>query len=108
MEELLDNEGYPTEYTLEKIKNWEIRGDHDFLEIMEFIKSVWHYPPYVTKEGNVYILVTLGWSGNEDIIGAMEQNLRLHAFYWYSSQRGGKYIYAPINYDAPISWIVNK
>jgi hypothetical protein len=102
MEELLDDNGYPTEYALEKITNWnlwDLESLGSFAKLMEFIKTLWYYPDYVNNdENNVYTLVTIGWSGNEDIIRAMEKNSALQCLYWYSSERGGKHVYAPMGY----------
>jgi hypothetical protein len=99
MEELVDDDGYPTEYALGRIANWEICNVQDFVNLMKFIKSIWYYPECITNdENNAHTLITLGWSGNEDIIEAMENNVTLQFFYWYSSERGGKYVYAPMNY----------
>jgi hypothetical protein len=99
--ELLDNDGYPTDYALEKIEKWKINiHPEDFISLMELIKSIWYYPDYIkenTKE-HAYTLITGGWSGNEDIIYAMKQNTLLHCFYWYSSERGGAHVYAPMGY----------
>ena len=99
-EELLDEEGYPTEESLEKIKKWEIKSDDDFEKLMDFIKKLWYYPDFLKKNKNKeYTLITGGWSGNEDIIGAMKNNIILHITYWKSSERGGKHIYQSLSQE---------
>lgn len=97
-EEGLDEDGYPTEYTLNVIRNWPIRTDEDLAAIMSYIKQIWYCPNRMTNEGLHYTLVTSGWSGNEDIIGAMRDNVMLHILYWYTSRRGGHHEYKPLNY----------
>lgn len=97
-DDILDEDGYPTEYALEKIAGWKVDTYDKFLSLMEFIKTLWYYPDYIVENGESFTLITGGWSGNEDIIYAMKQNVLLHCFYWYSSERGGKHVYAPMGY----------
>jgi len=37
---------------------------------------------------------TGGWSGNEELIGAMRMNFILWSQWWWSSRRGGHYVFA--------------
>lgn len=98
--ELLDGEGYPTEYALKRIQEWDVLEHNKFVSLMDFVKSIWQYPEHISEENKVYTLVTNGWSGNEDIIDAMQQNMMLNILYWCSSERGGKHVYAPMsNYE---------
>lgn len=88
--------GYPTEEELNKIKTWEIHSIEDYHALMRYIKSLWAYPDYFKRDYNypdAYRLVTGGWSGNVQIIQAMNENHVLIAFYWYSSDRGGLHIF---------------
>lgn len=80
---------YPTRDQLDKIKNWDYK---DFIGCMEFIKEIWHWSSWgFFKRENIYWLHTGGWSGNEDIVGAMEENEMLWQLHWVSSERGGHY-----------------
>lgn len=97
----LGDDGYPTESTLKKITKWNVMK-LGCLPLLRAIKPIWAYseagyftenPP--TKDGFTgtdeitFKLSTAGWSGNEDIISALEENTLFWAFCWYSSQRGG-------------------
>ena len=93
-----DNDGYPTEETLETIAEW--RGS--YRDLLEFARQAWHWLDYVsiakTKNtfGNEvleYTFVTGGWSGNEDVISALHKNIVFYAFCWKESHRGGRHIY---------------
>jgi hypothetical protein len=100
-QEPLDSDGYPTDYAIEKIETWKIDGKLEtYISLMDFIKSLWRYPDYILEdpENHVYTLITGGWSGNEQIVYAMKQNMLLNCFYWFSSERGGKHVYAPLSY----------
>jgi len=83
---------YPTENELEEIKNWRITDIHG---LMEHIREYWEKWGAWKKEGDIYTLATGGWNGNEEIICAMQENIIWWAMYWYSSNRGGHYVFAP-------------
>ena len=88
--ELLDDDGYPTDETLARIRTWPC-GDFDGL--MAFINSIW-WQKYGWKEARGYVhMSTGGWSGNEDIISALRENRVFWAMFWYSNKRGGHYIF---------------
>lgn len=95
----MDSEGYPTEDELDQIKNWFA---HDFRSLIDFIESRWAYPDYIKREvvkdrfqGHIlqWTLCTAGWSGNESIINALLQNQLFCMIWYYSWQRGGKYVF---------------
>lgn len=91
MSELLDDDGYPTDFALEEIKRvGNLEGDIKArtAEFIELIRSVWHWPEwgFLEREGENIIgkkcpileLHTGGWSGNESVIDAMHET-----FFWY-------------------------
>ena len=81
-------DGYPEEHELEKIETWDC---DDFKGMMDFVASLWYYPDYFEQDGGTYRLSTGGWSGNEEIIGAMKQNSIFWLMCWQMSKRGGHY-----------------
>jgi len=84
---------YPTDEFLEEIKKEELPEFHAF---MAKIKEQWEFADWGwSQEGNFYRISTGGWSGNEDIIGAMRSNFVFWSLYWCQSRRGGHYIFAP-------------
>jgi hypothetical protein len=93
--ELLDSCGYPTDEVLERIRKWELKYKSDYYALMALVKSIWAYPQCFKKYGDRYTLVTLGWSGNEDIIHALHSNAVFYLICWKSSERGGRYVYEP-------------
>ena len=48
---------------------------------------------FVYRDGPNICFVTRGWSGNELIIGAMEQNHAMWSICWESSHRGGLHVF---------------
>lgn len=101
-DDLLDEDGYPTEGALEIVKLWhwdDVKG------WFEFINSIWHLKSWGWHEGKEphewhkdemvyrYNISTAGWSGNESIIHAMEENSMLWHITWVQSRRGGHYIF---------------
>jgi len=99
-----DKDGYPTKEELEKISSWDLA---DFKGMMEFIKELWEFadwgwsesdePDWLHKDrtNRVYRISTGGWSGNEEIIGAMQKNSIVWFLNWWESRRGGHYIFIP-------------
>lgn len=86
------SDGYPTEEELERIRKWPAT---DLKGLFDFIKPIWNYSdtPYWRQRGRKYWISTVGWSGNESIIGALEENFLVWALCWMQSQRGGHYIF---------------
>ncbi len=101
-EDLLDEDGYPTEAALEIVRIWHWS---DSLGWFEFIKSIWHLASWGWSENEadheykkdekvyVYNISTAGWSGNESIIREMQNNNMMWHLNWVQSRRGGHYIF---------------
>lgn len=92
----MDADGYPDDAELARIKDWpttDLRG------AFEFVRSLWRYPDYFSSEGRAYSISTGGWSGNESVINAMQDNLMLWTLCWQESKRGGHYKFeVPVNF----------
>lgn len=86
----MDKNGYPEDHELEKIKTWE---PSDLDGLMEYVESLWWHPDYGFRktETGLYVLSTGGWSGNEDLIQAMNENDTWWSLFWLLSKRGGHY-----------------
>ena len=99
-EEYWDDNGYPTEEVLAKIKTWDVVNVGDYLALMEFCKELWAYRnlSIVVQDNVCYRFATVGWSGNEDIIGALQENSIFWMMYWAVSERGGLYVFCPMSY----------
>lgn len=84
-------DGYPEESELEKIKNWPYE---DRAGIIDFVESIWQSPDFgFRRDSGELKPSTGGWSGNEDIIEAMNSNIMFWAMCWVQSRRGGHYIF---------------
>jgi hypothetical protein len=95
----MDPDGYPDGEELEKITNWPYT---DLKGLMEYVKERWNYADWGWNETGdtdygrpiiVYEISTGGWSGNESLIQALGENLMFWNTCWYSSRRGGHYIF---------------
>ncbi len=98
----LDEDGYPTDDALTIVENWD---DQDPRGWFAFIEKIWamkyfgwntqREPHELIKDVEVdrWYLSTAGWSGNESIIRAMQQNEMMWYFHWVESRRGGHYIF---------------
>ena len=107
-EEVLDDDGYPTDAALEAIKIWHWSDSKGWFE---FINSIWHLKSWGWSEGEEdhewdkgdkvyrYHISTAGWSGNESIIHAMQENVPMWHAVWVQSRRGGHYIFEGTSYD---------
>lgn len=90
-----DRDGYPTEEELAKVRTWDWRDPDGWFA---YVRSIWHWYELGPHEapcedgGRVaFECATGGWSGNEEIIGAMKENLTLWGLTAYSWRRGGRY-----------------
>ena len=96
----MDNR-YPTDEELQKIEQWDYSN---FEELTLFIQSIWNWGEDYARLGpwkeddhktnyREFVLITGGWSGNEDILVALHNNKMFQMMCWYSSHRGGLHIY---------------
>ncbi|HKB36839.1 MAG TPA: hypothetical protein VKD72_10310 [Gemmataceae bacterium] len=106
-----DRDGYPTDETLALIKHWPYQ---DAAGCLDYVKAAWHYPDWAThdlnageasvvraEKGEKYLrLATGGWSGNEELVIALEDNHMMRAVTWRLDARGGLHIYQYPNDDA--------
>jgi len=99
-----DDNQYPTEDELEKIARWDAFTRAGQIAWFVFIKSCWWAEDWGWRERaargaaetagpRIYEIATGGWSGNESIISAMQQNHVLWMFTWELSRRGGHYLF---------------
>ena len=104
-----DLDGYPTKGELELILAF--RGTpHEFFD---YICSIWWYDSYAVTRGRDAIsggvkrinISTVGWSGNEDIIGVLKQTW-FWFMWWQQSNRGGHYMFeVPTKlWDKPVAF----
>jgi hypothetical protein len=87
---VLGDDGYPTEAALECVRKWSYK---DPAGMLAFVRSLWAYAEcgYWSQQDAIYEVSTAGWSGNEDLIGAMRANRMFWTLCWLSSRRGGHY-----------------
>lgn len=86
-----DANGYPSEETLGTIALWQIADPVGWLE---FVRDAWnHHYGRIRFTPDFDEFATGGWSGNESIISAMQENAVLWTMLWESSHRGGKYVF---------------
>jgi len=101
----LDEDGYPTEEFLTSIEIWR---DRPYTELMDYIKPYWRYSDFgyweeqevENQHGRMvteYSISTGGWSGNESIIRALQDNHIFWILCWCSSLRGGHYVFEVSN-----------
>lgn len=95
-----DQDGYPTTAELRRLRNWA----GSLPEMIEYIRSLWWQPDW----GFVYKYPSLelhtgGWSGNESIIGALEDTFFWYVF-WEKSERGGHYWFKLTEWPEGAHW----
>ena len=101
-EDMLDDDGYPTEAAHTIIELWPYTDKRGWFV---FIESIWHLKSWGWHEGVAehdwdkgkmvyrYDMSTAGWSGNEGLIRSMEKNDMLWNITWVQSRRGGHFIF---------------
>lgn len=85
---------YPTKEELKIIRKWDVTRKSP-VELLQFIQGICEYGENSMRiKGKKIILAefhTFGWSGNEDIIGALQDNYLFWVMCWQKSERGGHY-----------------
>lgn len=99
---VLGSEGYPHDIELQRIETWPVDGKlGELIKLMDYVKARHIYPQY-WKERDIeeygqphreYEVSTGGWSGNEDLIIALEKNTWFSIIAPWSWRRGGHYVY---------------
>lgn len=81
---------YPSEDELLAIEQWDWRDTPGFLA---FVRERWRWADdgYWVEEPHILTFHTGGWSGNEDLVKAMEKNTAIWSLLWIESRRGGHY-----------------
>lgn len=99
---MLDDEGYPTEEFLEELKAWDPKN---FGSLMETVGKAWRFESGFRPCGaRTWELATGGWSGNESIIHALQDNFMFWSLCWQESKRGGYYRFViPKAFIGPLS-----
>lgn len=68
-----NTDGYPTEATLDCIRNW-LHTDPD--GVLRFICAAWHWPEFAREvRPGIWSFGTGGWSGNEDVLAALRASV---------------------------------
>lgn len=91
MSEYLTSDSYPTEAILVNLSTSNAKQNHR--DMLELVKSIWHYPDFVQVDTDTYTFRTGGWSGNESLIDALQQNALFWSFCWEMSARGGVHVF---------------
>ena len=89
--------GYPEESVLRKIKKWDILKD-GVDGLLDLVHENWKYAEdggfrLTGKKVRKLECHTYGWSGNEDVINALGENLMFWPLYWVKSTRGGHHYF---------------
>ena len=96
--EMMDKDGYPEDSELDKIEKWDINSWESLFSLIEYIKDRWKYANvgFFDMKGKTSFqlrLSTAGWSGNESIMRALQENLVFWMIGWIKSERGGHYYF---------------
>ena len=82
---------YPCVHDLKEISEWDFekKSVREFLDLLDVLWDV-NYGDH-NWDNNKHFLSTGGWSGNEAIIQAIQENRIFWSMCWQESRRGGHY-----------------
>ena len=90
---------YVTDEDYDTIKNWNYKDGYN--RLMDYIKERWAYENWGwdkrkdIKSGKVfYDIATGGWSENECLMSALQENRIFWGTCWEASRRGGAYLFS--------------
>ena len=88
-------DGYPDDEDLDYLKNSSFEGLKSFEEIKILFEATGYSNCRIERDTGKWVLTlsTGGWSGCEEMIGALMRNFVWWGKHWYSTQRGGLYIF---------------
>ncbi len=93
---MLDENDYPDEKSLKEIRKWDIlkQGVQGLLDLVEE-NTNWPDWSFDIKGKRVlrFEYHTGGWSGNEDVIGALQRNTLFFSMFWKKTEAGGHYYF---------------
>lgn len=95
------DDDYPTDAQLSALTHHSMFGADGKLSVakvfnwLELARDTYNAEyGQVTVDGSRYTFVTGGWSGNEDILHAMMENMPGWHACWESTHRGGRYVFS--------------
>jgi len=88
------NDEYPEEDDLKDLREWNAK---DFEGCIQFLKEKWCWEDYFSLEDGVAHISTGGWSIHEEMVSALQENFVWWSLYWYSTTRGGHYVFKARN-----------
>ena len=98
-----DADGYPTDETLRTIREWPIKSNANIQNLLRYVQEAWRYKfvmhTYGSGREQWIDVATVGWSGNEELIGALRENRTFWALCWLESRRGGGYRFLTMPLD---------
>lgn len=88
---MLDDNGYPEQELIDRIERWSVADD--IFTLMNFVQPLFEEYGRCEYDSNrrVWVVVTGGWSGCEDVIMSLQKNHLFWSLCWMLSKRGGYY-----------------
>lgn len=91
-EPTFDKDGYPTEETLQEIRQWKNENNQDAIDLLRYIQAAWYYPDRAKDKDGLFVFSTGGWSGNESLIQALQENSIWFYLCWNSTCLPGGFL----------------
>lgn len=94
-----DRDGYPTDKSLRTIIKWTCHWEGTDIHVaqrplLEAVVEAWEYPESAQEvRPGVFTFATGGWSGNEDLMAALENNALIRACWDKLYLPGGLYVF---------------
>lgn len=99
--DLICSEGYPTDEFISFLNEWTYESPYSIGDVLDMVEQTWEYRSIGFKRRQkrngiqTIEMHTIGWSGNEEIIGAIISNpwltrFKLQYFKWIT---GGHYYF---------------
>mgnify|MGYP001614515985 FL=1 len=93
---MLDENNYPDDKSLKEITDWDIltKGIQGLLDLVYENTNWADRQTYQSGKRVIrYEYHTGGWSGNEDVIYALQKNFLFWSMYWEKTTKGGHYYF---------------